>query len=264
MARPRIGVTGPDRGGVAAWIMTWWAIRWAGGKAVHITPGRPRSLQELDGLVVGGGADVDPGLYGQDPLSLIREIDATETGWRQRILGFVLYPLLWLLRRVLYTKLHGGDADRDRLEQALIREALDRGLPILGICRGMQLLNVVCGGTLHQNLEGFYREHPQVRSVLPRKVVTLTEGSRIAALTGTNPLPVNALHNQAVAELGQDLVVAAREASGVVQAIESRNAPLILGVQWHPEYLPQKARHRRLFQGLVDSSRDLSVRARSQ
>ncbi|MCG5515924.1 MULTISPECIES: gamma-glutamyl-gamma-aminobutyrate hydrolase family protein [Ectothiorhodospira] len=260
MARPRIGVTGPDRGGVAAWIMTWWAIWRAGGKAIHITPGRPRSCRELDGLVIGGGADVDPSLYGQDPLSLIREIDATEIGWRQRILGFVLYPLLWLLRRVLYTKRHGGDADRDRLERTLILEALDQGLPMLGICRGMQLLNVVCGGTLHQNLEGFYQEHPQVRSVLPRKVVTLTEGSRIAELTGAEPLSVNALHNQAVADLGQDLVVAAREASGVIQAIESRSASLILGVQWHPEYLPQKSRQRRLFQGLVESSRDLSVR----
>ncbi|MCG5499323.1 gamma-glutamyl-gamma-aminobutyrate hydrolase family protein [Ectothiorhodospira lacustris] len=252
MARkPRIGVTGPDQGGMAAWLMTAWCILRAGGRPVRITPTRPHDGSELDGLVIGGGADVDPGLYGQDPLSLMKEIEATERRGRQRLLGFVLYPLLWLLRRTLFTRLEGEDQGRDRLEEALIRMARERGLPLLGICRGMQLLNVVHGGTLHQELSGFYQECPQVRSILPRKQVVLEPGCRLAQLAGPTPLAVNALHNQAVDRLGTGVIIAAREPSGVVQAIEVGGEPMLIGVQWHPEFLPHKDRHQALFRGLV-------------
>ncbi|WP_412852049.1 gamma-glutamyl-gamma-aminobutyrate hydrolase family protein [Ectothiorhodospira shaposhnikovii] len=253
--RPRIGVTGPDQGGMAAWLMTAWCILRAGGIPLRITPARPHDGTGLDGLVIGGGADVDPALYGQDPLSLIREIEATERGGRQRLLGFVFYPLLWLLRRTLFTRLEGEDQGRDRLEEALIRTAREHNLPVLGICRGMQLLNVVHGGTLHQELSGFYRECPQVRSILPRKQVTLEPDCRLAQLVGPEPLAVNALHNQAVDRLGEGVVIAGREPSGVVQAIEVRDGAMAIGVQWHPEFLPHKARHQALFRGLVAAAR---------
>ncbi|MFP4683877.1 MAG: gamma-glutamyl-gamma-aminobutyrate hydrolase family protein [Ectothiorhodospira sp.] len=253
--RPRIGVTGPDRGGLAAWIMTARAIRRAGGRPVRITPARRPPRGRLDGLVIGGGADVDPGLYGQDPLALMREIDASEAATGQRLLGFLPYPLLWLLRRLLRTKHHGGDQKRDHREKTRIRRAMAEDLPMLGICRGMQLLNVVHGGTLHQDLEGFYRETPQVRSILPRKTVTLAPNTRLSTLIGPTPLAVNALHHQAVARLGRGLRAVAREPSGLVQAIEGTGPGFVLGVQWHPEYLPQKARHQRFFRGLVRAAR---------
>lgn len=249
--RPRIGITGPDRGGLAAWIMTARAIRSAGGRPVRITPTRHPPRGRLDGLILGGGADVDPGLYGQDRLHLMREIEASEPATGQRLLAFMLYPLLWLLRRLLRTKHHGGDQARDRLETDLIRRALADELPVMGICRGMQLLNVVHGGSLHQDLEGFYREIPRVHSILPRKTITLDPGSRLAALTGPAPLAVNALHHQAVDRPGRGLHAVAREPSGLVQAIEASGPHFLLGVQWHPEYLPQKVRHQRLFRGLV-------------
>lgn len=254
--KPSIGVTGPDQGGLAAWLMTAWCIRRAGGRAVRISPSRPHDGSGLHGLVIGGGADVDPALYGQDSLSLFREIDATERGWRQRLLGFVFYPLLWLLRRTLFTKLHGDDTQRDQLEQGLIRHALEHRIPVLGICRGMQLLNVVHGGTLHQDVRGFYEEVPQVRSILPRKTVAVATPSHLATLTGAHPLRINALHNQAVDRLGEGLRISSRDSSSVIQAIESTGPTLVLGVQWHPEFLPHKQRHQAIFNGLVQAAQD--------
>jgi putative glutamine amidotransferase len=261
VTRPVIGVTGPDRGGLAAWLATWLAVRRAGGRAVHITPRRPRTHRALDGLIIGGGADVGPGLYGALHVSLLDELEAAEPRRAQRLLGAIVYPLRWLLRRTLLTRLSGGDPDRDRLEQDLIRDALEQGRPLLGICRGMQLLNVVCGGTLHQGLEGFYEEHPRIRSVLPRKRVALTEGSRLQRILGCTDCAVNALHDQAIDRLGEGLRAVARESSGVVQAIEHTGAPFAVGVQWHPEYLPQKPDQQALFRALVDAARrEIGVR----
>lgn len=260
MKRPLIGVTGPDRGGLAAWLFTRLAVARAGGRAVRITPGRDHPVDRLDGLIIGGGADVDPNLYGEDPAEFMAEIKASEPRLSQRLLGYLFYPLLWLIRRLLLIRTTGMDADRDGLEERLIRTALDRDLPLLGICRGMQLLNVVCGGTLHRNLKGFYTEHPQVRSVLPRKTVEIDPASDLARCLGTDPCRVNALHDQAVDRLGRGLRSVAREASGVIQAIEyhdngDRDARFVVGVQWHPEFLPQKKRQQALFRALIEVAR---------
>lgn len=252
--RPLIGVTGPDRGGLAAWLATWYAVRRAGGRAVRITPRHPRTLLKPDALVIGGGADVDPGLYGEPRRSLIQEFEESEPRMGQRLLGLVVYPLLWVLRRTLLTHAPEGDEDRDRLEHGLIRDALAQDVPLLGICRGMQLLNVVCGGSLHQGLEGFREEHPQIRSVLPRKRVALTPGSRLRAILGCADCAVNALHDQGIDRLGEGLEVVAREASGVIQGVEHTRARFAIGVQWHPEYLPQKRGQQALFHALVEAA----------
>lgn len=260
MKRPLIGVTGPDRGGLAAWLFTRLAVARAGGRAVRITPGRDHPVDRLDGLIIGGGADVDPNLYGEDPAEFMAEIKASEPRLSQRLLGYLFYPLLWLIRRSLLIRTTGMDAGRDALEERLIRAALNRDLPLLGICRGMQLLNVVCGGTLHQQLDGFYTEHPQVRSVLPRKTVEIDPDSDLARWFGSEPCRVNALHDQAVDSLGRGLRSVAREASGVIQAIERRSGDdhsthYVIGVQWHPEFLPQKKRQQALFRSLIDVAR---------
>jgi len=253
-SRPLIGVTGPDRGGLAAWYASWLAVRRAGARAVRITPRRPRSELRLDGLIIGGGADVDPDLYGAHRHSLLEDLEAAEPRLSQRLLGMLVYPLLWALRRTLLTHAPEGDADRDRLEQALIRDALDRDLPLLGICRGMQLMNVVCGGTLHQGLEGFHEEHPQIRSVMPRKTVAVAQDSRLREILACGQCPVNALHDQAIDRLGEGLEVAAREANGVIQAVEHTRRRFAIGVQWHPEYLPQKRAQQALFRALVEAA----------
>lgn len=248
--RPLIAITGPDRGGWPAWFFTALAVRRAGGRPLRLQPGRPRRHRPFDALIIGGGADVDPELYENGESPHADEIRAAESNLTQRLFGYVFYPLLWLLRLLFQS--HGGTLDlkRDALEKELIGRALAADKPILGICRGMQLINVVRGGNLNRNLEGFYVETPRVRSLLPVKRVSLEADSRLARITGAETLLVNALHDQAVAALGRNLKVCAREDNGIVQAIEATDR-WCLGVQWHPEYLPQKEVQQRLFQSLV-------------
>nr|WP_051246026.1 gamma-glutamyl-gamma-aminobutyrate hydrolase family protein [Thioalkalivibrio sp. ALE19] len=251
--RPVIAVTGPDRGGTPAWLFTALAVWRAGGRPLRIRPGRPRRNRRIDALIVGGGPDVDPGLYretlpdGPDSAA----IRQAERRLSQRLIGYAFYPALWLLRRLFQSKSSSLDPERDRLEKSLIHHALDEHLPILGICRGMQLINVVRGGSLHRDLAAFHAETPNARSLLPVKQVRLDPHSRLSAILGDAPLRVNALHDQAVDRLGHDLNVVGREPSRVVQAIEAGGRDFCIGVQWHPEYLPQKARHQRLFRALV-------------
>jgi putative glutamine amidotransferase len=254
-ARPHIGVTGPDKGGLSAWLFTALAVRRAGGKPVRIRPKKPHSVEQLDGLIIGGGADVSPELYGQQPLPDLKQFqDRALPGWR-RLIGLVLFPLMFLIRRLLVTKTTGLNEARDKLEKRLIREAQERGLPMLGICRGMQLLNVAAGGSLHQSIKSFYEESPAIRSVLPRKKIDILPDSRLAGIIGSSQGRVNALHDQAIDRLGERLQICAREPTGVVQAIEHRDRPFLLGVQWHPEYLPQRREQLALFRALTEAAR---------
>lgn len=255
--RPIIGVTGPNDGGGAAWVFTRLAVYLAGGHAVRITPRRPRRIDHLDGLILGGGADVDPQLYGQELLPLIDEPKHARESWREYLLGLVLFPLTWLARRVAaaFFRPAQRDAARDTLELRLLDEAIARGIPVLGICRGEQLLNVFFGGTLHQDLEGFYVETARTRTLLPRKDIDVEPDTRLARVVGRHPRRVNALHRQGVDRLGHGLIVAARDRNGIIQAIEHATLPFVVGVQWHPEYLLQVPEQRELFRALVLASR---------
>lgn len=139
----------------------------------------------------------------------------------------------------------------------LIHAAVLRRLPILGICRGCQLLNIYFGGSLYQSLNGFHIEDPEVRTILPRKRVIVPAETKLKAM-GRHPRRVNALHRQAIAQLGRGLRVAARDRNGIVQAIEHETMPFVVGVQWHPEYLPQMREPRALFRALVWHARAAS------
>lgn len=208
--RPRIGVTGPDRGGGIAWWCTALALRRAGAKPVRITPNRIVMLGKLDGFVIGGGADVG----GPDP----------------------------------------RDIARDRLELDVLAHASHRGRPVLGICRGAQLMNVHGGGTLLRDLAPLYPEGPSRYSALACKTVALEPDSCLAEVTERRMLEINSLHRQAVDIPGADLRIVAREANGVVQAIEHRRRPMWIGVQWHPEYLQYRAPHQELFRALAEAA----------
>lgn len=221
-SRPRIGITVSERTGWRVFPFFRFALWLAGGRAVRIQTGRDRLTTEgLDGLVIGGGDDLSVELYGGRLVPEAR-----------------------------------FDHARDRLEMRLIGEAEARRIPILGVCRGAQLINVVRGGTLHQDILADYPNAKRLYTPLPRKRIRVESGSRLAAIIGTRPGRVNALHSQSVDRLGDDLLAVAWDEAGIVQAVESERARFVLGVQWHPEYLVFSRGNRRLFRALVAAARE--------
>jgi putative glutamine amidotransferase len=191
----------------------------AGARPVRITVKQRYPLEHLDGVIVSGGDDIHPGLYGSEELA-DKEYDH----------------------------------DRDELEQSYIRYALDEKLPLMGICRGYQLINVMMGGSLHIDIRTMRRNTSNFGTILPRKTVMLEEGSFIAGLTGRVRLKVNSLHYQAVDRLGEELRIAGRDLDDFVQVLEHDNGAPILGVQWHPEYLFYMPSHLKLFRWLVEQA----------
>lgn len=221
VARPLIGVTGPARGGRAAWQFSRRLLQLFGARACRLTANNPVPTAPLAGLLVGGGSDIDPDLYAG----------------------------LYAKNGPLSAKI---DLERDALELTLLRQALDQNLPILGICRGAQMLNVALGGTLHQDISSMIRRKRPLRTVLPRKTIVIERDTHLAALMQVQQCRVNSLHHQAIDQLGEGIRVAARDKDQLVQAIEVAAHPCQIGVQWHPEYLPQIPRHRRIFYTLVN------------
>ncbi len=210
-----VGVSGPVRGGRTAWWATRLAIARTGAKAVRLT--HSRELIQVDALVIGGGSHVDPHLYNQE---------------RQPDYRFY-------------------DVDRDKFELELLQTAQQQKTPVLAICRGMQLLNVARGGTLRQdawaNVPGDTRN-----SARAKFTVNILEGTRLASMLGREKVRVNRLHRQSIDTLGSNLRVSARGQGDIVQAIESpMDASTLVGVQWHPEYLPHRAIQQQLFFSLV-------------
>lgn len=220
--RPLIGVTGPDRRIAIAWWATRLAICNAGGSAIRLTPSsyRRHSHDRLRGLIIGGGDDIDPGLYG------------VEDNGKAPI-----------------------DPERDRFEIEMIEHALNTRLPLLGICRGAQLINVVLGGSLYGDIRGMRRLTSNFRTPLPRKTAIASPPAHLAGILGCERWRINSLHHQAIDRLGEGLAVAARDLDDFVQAVECERERMIIGVQWHPEYLPYLPAQRRLFRHLVDCAR---------
>lgn len=252
--RPLIGVTGPDRGGGAAWLFTRLALFICGAKALRITPANPVDPEKLDGLIIGGGSDIDPERYLPDPAQLEElKKEKQETGlpWYY----WLLFPLIFVFRKILSKKHRGGpDKDRDELEFSLLDKCVNRQIPVLGICRGAQLINVYFGGTLFQDLKDFYEETPGIRSVLPRKEIVLEPDSRLSKILGRQTCHVNALHDQAIKRTGSGITIVAREKPArVVQAIEHEKLDFVIGVQWHPEYLIAEKTQQLLFRALVNA-----------
>jgi putative glutamine amidotransferase len=224
MSRPLIGVTTSRRGGWRNYLFHRVALARVGARSMRLMAGDPPPVERLDGLVIGGGDDIGAELYGGKVLPDVRI-----------------------------------DPDRDKLELKLLEWALPLGVPILGICRGSQMINIALGGTLHTDIYEVYVQAPRMRTVLPRKTVHIVDGSRLDAILRCNPCQVNALHHQSVDRLGRGLRVVAQDESGIVQATEGTGSNFLLGVQWHPELLPFRQSQQRIFAALAQAARERST-----
>ncbi len=184
------------------------ALRYCGLEPVLFIAGEPWSLDGIDAVMLAGGSDIEPSLYGEprDPLT------------------------------------QAPDHARDEMELGVLRGALANKLPVLGICRGMQLMNVAFGGTMHQDIAG-HKEglHP----------VEVT--SRLAAIFGAGTVLTNSRHHQAVKRVGDGLLLSGRAADGTVEGIELPGESFVVGVQWHPEDMLDDAVQLRLFDAFVES-----------
>ncbi len=219
-----IGVTGPSHGIPWAWWATRFQLKRAGARARRLNASTGYPGDDVHGFIIGGGNDIDPGIYGGD-VSASRSVD----------------PM------------------RDAYELKVLELAAERELPVMGICRGSQLINVFHGGTLISDLKSVRVHTSNKGTLLPRKAVTITEESTLAKFVGSTTSRVNSLHHQSVDRTGEGLVINALDRDQIVQGIESVSGPLRLGVQWHPEYMPQRRDQRSIFRHFVDACRTASA-----
>jgi putative glutamine amidotransferase len=203
------------------------AIGRAGALAIVVPPmpgpAIPALLDRVDGIVLSGGPDVHPDAYGADPHAALGPTE----------------PRL------------------DAFELALARAADERDVPVLAICRGMQVLNVARGGTLHQHVPDVAGDgvthRQQGAAGEPIHTVNVAAGSRLQSILGHRHVHVNSFHHQAVDQLGEGLEITARADDGIVEAFESSGSRFVVGVQWHAECLVDLAEQAALFTALVDA-----------
>ena len=201
---------------------------------VPLLPDDPPTMRaifnQLDGLFLTGGVDVDPSQYGEVPHAYCQR----------------------------------SDLHRDRTEITFLRWAMETRLPVLAVCRGLQVMNVALGGTLYQDLhhelpdsmkhDYFSLTGPFDRAFLAHDV-TVSHGTRLRQLLGQPRVRVNSLHHQAVKRLSDDLIESARAPDGVIEGVEGRNGQFLVGVQWHPEELTDHDHGMRmLFASFVDAA----------
>jgi putative glutamine amidotransferase len=188
----------------------------------------PELVNRFDGFVFSGGGDVDPALYGG-------HLDAT---------------------------VHSTDPERDAFECALIPLVLGADKPLLAICRGAQILNVALGGSLYEDIPSAlpaalrHDWYPDIPRDYLAHTVEIEPGSRLAEILGTRKLRTNSLHHQAIRQPAPALEVVARAEDGVIEAVELPEKRFAIGVQWHPECLPDEPAMQRLFSEFVNAARE--------
>ena len=216
--RPRIGITTSPRRGAAYYVAYKRAVEAVGGDAVDLPPGTA-SLPDLDGLLLPGGWDVDPALYGEKPDPKVGPIDR----------------------------------ELDDTELRLFGQARQQNLPVMGICRGQQVINVAMGGSLLQHLDG-HEVRSFGRSHLAH-TIEVDPKSELGRAAGLQKLRVNSLHHQAIGKLAPGLGQTARGEDGTVEGVETSDG-LIVAVQCHPEELSSDLPWaRKLFERFVDRAR---------
>lgn len=214
-----IGISGPVRRSLAHRLMNF-ALRLHGAHTHYIRPGSSIDVSLLDGLVLSGGTHVHPSRFGQQP-----QVTANY------------------------------DPARDETDQRLLTEGEALKLPVLGICRGAQFINVYRGGTLCQNVTPLRINTRHRPLLLPLQTVRLVHDTRLGRLLHGPQIGANRIHSQAIKRLGQDLRVSAIDNDLFVQAIENTRGQWLMGIQWHPEYLLYHSGHRRIFSHFVHAAR---------
>lgn len=223
----RVGVTFCGENKIASYEF---AVAAAGLEPVRLTIDGAPSLKDLDGLLLTGGADVNPARYGQ------------ERG----------------------PQTEAPDDLRDQMECDLLAEALRRGVPVLAICRGLQLINVHLGGTLHQHIEpaslhAVRKPGQPPRQHQPAHPVVVDGGTRLASIVGAGEHQVNSRHHQAVDRVGRNLRISARSTDGIVEGLELESQPFVVAVQWHPEdRIEISPADRKLFEAFSEAVRELA------
>lgn len=184
-------------------------------------------LNNIDGLIFSGGEDILPAIYGENPINELRAIS---------------------------TK-------RDSFEIELFKLAYDMDKPILGICRGIQLINVASGGTLYQDI---YTQRENTLGHSPTKIernslyhfIDIEKGSKLSDIFNEEKIMVNSFHHQSVKNVSQEFKITARSYDGIIEAIEAKNKKFVVGVQWHPEALVINHKEfAKLFEQLIDAAK---------
>lgn len=229
--KPLIGITGDmdireDKTYLYVDLRYGKMVEEAGGIPVLLHPSQPSGeiISKIDGLLLSGGEDIHPRFYGEEPK----------------------YPM------------ELSPDIRTEFEMSLVKEAMYKRIPILGICHGMQLINVALGGTLYQDLkrQNFAAKEHQLGD--GRHQVFMTRGSQFFDIMGISAINVTSTHHQAIKNIGKELRASVRTSDSVIEGFEMPNHPFLIGVQWHPEKGPDDD-SRKLFQAFIDKTNSVGT-----
>jgi putative glutamine amidotransferase len=210
----RVVVTGSSKGSSVPFSFIKLILSFYNIKPLFITP-KKKIPKDFDALLISGGIDICPNSYNSN-LTIAK-----------------------------------CDKKRDILELELLQKAYSKSLPIFGICRGMQIINIFFKGTLYPDIKDIDLNRPHPKSPFPINNIEILPNTRLYSILQTTKLKVNALHHQAIKTLGENLIISAKDKNGIIQAIEHKKH-FILGVQWHPEFMPYSLLQRKLFKSFIN------------
>lgn len=211
------------------------AIVKSGGIPLCIPIDFDEIIETIDGLMLTGGYDVDPKFFGQKP-----------------------HPKLGVVTE-----------KRDVVEMQLVQKCLEKNIPILGICRGLQLLNVYFGGTLYQDIDDQFKTNICHKQTEERTKAThevkIKKESHLFSIVGKESFLVNSLHHQGIQQVGKSLKAVAKATDGIIEGIELENYPFCIAVQWHPEELAkiEDAPSKKLFEAFIEKAKEYNSKKTS-
>ncbi len=218
--KPLIGICLPDNGNFFAYIFIKLNLKIQGASCIRLKPSKNNiDFQKLDGLILSGGNDIDPTLYGAH-----KDAHNTEL-----------------------------DKKRDTFELEMIDKAYKEELPILGICRGAQLINIYFEGNLYAKILDLDEYIIHQNSIFPIKEAKIKKNSSLHKTVKEDKIVINSIHNQAINKVGKDLDVSSTHES-IIESIEKKDYPFLLALQWHPEYLIYLKEHRKIFEKFVKAA----------